>query len=458
MALRRGRPATTTVACILTGLLGAGLLLGACGSDGSASRSSTTSTARATTPSTTSPSTARRPHAIALTTDTFIDSSRRTKANGDHRAQPHRDLETTVVYPSDGARGQRFPLVVFAHGLGASPAVYRGLADAWATAGYVVALPRFPLTTTTAAGGIDPGDVVNQPQDVSFVITSILKASRARRGPLAGLVDPKAVGVAGHSLGGITALGVAANTCCADPRVKAAVALAGDPLPFPGGRWDYAHAPPLLLVHGTDDELVTYQASVDVFNRARPPKGIVTISGGGHGDPVSPEAPAFPQVVRATTDFFDGYLKGDAAALADLAETGGGTVTVRFVRTPGAKVTLPTTTTAARTRRASATPRTNLRDGQPVTVEWSGFTPGATINIVQCASADAGAAACDLKHGLILRPNPTGSGSLALAIVVGPVGDGTCDAAHRGCVIVVNDGGSLDRSASVRIPLTFAKT
>ena len=40
-------------------------------------------------------------------------------------------------------------------------------------------------------------------------------------GPLAGMVEPDEIGIGGHSLGDITTLGVAANSCCRDDRVKA---------------------------------------------------------------------------------------------------------------------------------------------------------------------------------------------------------------------------------------------
>jgi hypothetical protein len=68
------------------------------------------------------------------------------------------------------------------------------------------------------------------------------------------------------------------------------------------------------------------------------------------------------------------------------------------------------------------------------------------------------AAACDIKAGTILQPDPTGSGSLPLTIVVGPVGTGICDATHPVCDVVVNDGGSLDPAASLRIRIKFAPT
>ena len=62
-----------------------------------------------------------------------------------------------------------------------------------ARAGFVVAAPVFPLCSAGAPGGPEESDVINQPGDMSFVISSLLAVSSGgRRRPLAGLVDPLA--------------------------------------------------------------------------------------------------------------------------------------------------------------------------------------------------------------------------------------------------------------------------
>jgi dienelactone hydrolase len=412
-------------------------------------------------------------YAVGVVHRTFVDRSRETAANGDAPASPQRSLDTTIYYPAAGTPAADpaiapatedappadgpFPLLVFAHGFGATPAVYEGILKSWAAAGYVAAAPAFPLSNTGAPGGPNPGDFVHQPGDMSFVVTSLTDRSDDDD-VLDGLVDATRVGVAGHSLGGITTLGIAAHSCCQDERVKAAIVLAGDPLSYPKGRFDYAQAPPLLLVHGTEDSAVDYRAGIDVFNAARGPKGLVTIEGGDHGSPISVTGPAFPSVLRSTTAFFDTYVKGDRAARRDIgAAAEPGVTEIRFVAKRGARTTITTTPQQTRDLQATVTPRRNLRDGQEVTVEWSGYTPGKSINIVQCSShVNGDAASCDLQTGYILQPNPTGEGSIRLPIVVGPVGTGVCDAEHE-CDVVVNDGGSLDPAASVRVTIRFAK-
>ena len=64
--------------------------------------------------------------------------------------------------------------------------------------------------------------------------------------------------------------------------------------------------------------------------------------------------------------------------------------------------------------------------------------------------------ACDFSNAKILYPNPTGSGSVELVIIAGPVGTGVCDATVDDCVIAVNDSGLQDPEATIRIPISFA--
>ena len=80
-------------------------------------------------------------------------------------------LTTVVRYPA--TRGPH-PLIVFAHGFALTPATYSRLLRAWTQAGYVVAAPVFPLEDANAPGGPTESDLVNEPRDVSFVVTRLL--------------------------------------------------------------------------------------------------------------------------------------------------------------------------------------------------------------------------------------------------------------------------------------------
>jgi dienelactone hydrolase len=411
---------------------------------------------------------ATTPHAVGVVTDTFVDAHRPTPSRGPNSELPSRTLVTTIWYPAQGnatsgnpvegatpdRSGGPYPLIVFGHGLGATPQAYEALLSRWAAAGYVVAAPLFPLTNANTPGGVEPNDVFNQPGDVSYVITSVLDASAQNAGTLAGLVAPHEVGVAGHSEGAITTLGFF-NTCCRDPRVKGAEVLDGDPEAYASGHYDYSGSPPMLVVHGTADALLPYDQMVGVFNRAKGPKGLLALSGAGHGNWLTPSSKWFGSAFQATTDFFAAYLGGDKAALARIpADRQRGVSTMYFVPKPGSTTTIPTVPQPRTNLHATVTPHTNLANGQTVTVAWSGYTPGKVVNIVECSSDNA--AGCDIAGGRTLTPDPTGKGTVSLQIVAGQVGTGVCDAAHPGCQVAVNDAGLQAPAATVRIPITFA--
>ena len=246
----------------------------------------------------------------------YVDHSR-TVVFGQGKAVP-RPLPTVIRYPIAASgvdvRGAppahgAFPLIVFAHGFAATPGIYAALLRAWVRAGYVVAAPFFPLTNAGTPGGPDESDIVNQPRDVSFVITRILAASASEHGPLAGLVDPRRVAVAGQSDGGSTALDTAYDHAHRDRRLDAAIVLSGAEWP---GRDSVAFAPrspPLLAVQGTADSSNFPTSTYRYFHLARPPKFLLSLFGAGHLAPYTTEQPQLGIVERETIAFLDRYLK-----------------------------------------------------------------------------------------------------------------------------------------------------
>ncbi|MSO79415.1 MAG: hypothetical protein EXQ79_07380 [Acidimicrobiia bacterium] len=66
-------------------------------------------------------------------------------------------------------------------------------------------------------------------------------------------------------------------------------------------------------------------------------------------------------------------------------------------------------------------------------------------------------AGCDYTKAALLHANPTGDGTLQLEIVEGQVGDGICDAKHKGCFILIDNESSSDPNDAVFITITFAK-
>ena len=260
------------------------------------------------------------PYPVSLTHLTLTDTSRPTAAGSQTPARSSRTLQTTVFFPdTDASVEGHFPLIVFAHGLTGSPDRHSDLGEAWARAGFVVAMPAFPLTNSTVPGGAaNYSDVNNQPADVSFVLDQLIAASDDPNSPVASRIDPDRIGVAGHSLGAATTYAVAIDDCCRDPRIDAAVVMAGVVL-VDGGRMDYRTGLPMLLFHGDADQVLSYQFDVDTYAKLSPPKWFVTLQGAGHSPPYEDIASPWDDVVESTsTDFWLGQLDGDAAALARL--------------------------------------------------------------------------------------------------------------------------------------------
>lgn len=258
---------------------------------------------------------------------------RRAMVLADGSSRP-RTLTTYIRYPAAGsprlparagapiAGGGPFPLVIFGHGFGFTPATYRSLIDAWVRSGYVVAAPMFPLENAYAPGGPYRRDLPNQPGDVRYLMDRLLEASAARSGPLRGLVDRRRIAVAGHSDGGDTALAIAYARGYADPRIRATIVLSGALLP---GVTDWRFSGinrPLLAVQGTADRINPPASTTAFWSRAARPKYLLTLSGPGHLAPYTQRGAERSIVSRATLAFLDRYLRGDQEAGGTLLHHG----------------------------------------------------------------------------------------------------------------------------------------
>jgi fermentation-respiration switch protein FrsA (DUF1100 family) len=224
-----------------------------------------------------------------------------------------RRVVTVIRYPLHAAGP--LPLIVFGHGFALTPAPYAALLRTWAAAGYVVAAPIFPLENAHAPGGPDETDIVNQPGDMSLVITQL------ERGPLGRLIDRHAIAVAGQSDGGMTALATAYDTPYLDTRVDAAMIFSGAALPGPTFVF-HAPTPPLLAIQGTADTTNQPRNTYAFFQAAPRPKYLLRLLGAGHLDPYTDEQPQLGIVERTTLAFLDRYLKHTRDASARLIQAG----------------------------------------------------------------------------------------------------------------------------------------
>jgi dienelactone hydrolase len=229
----------------------------------------------------------------------LVDNSRR--AHFRNGTSGPRVLVTDVRVPTGGQ--PPFPLVVFGHGFALTPRAYAHLLDTWASAGYVVAAPVFPVESENAPGGPDESDLVNQPGDISFVVSSLT----APTGPLHGLVDSKRIALAGQSDGAETAFAASYDRRYLDRRVDAAVIMSGTAFP---GFTGPARSPPLLAIQGTRDQSNSPSTTAGYYRLMHRPKFLLWLLGATHLPPYTTRDRWAAAVDRATLAFLDHYLRG----------------------------------------------------------------------------------------------------------------------------------------------------
>ncbi len=218
------------------------------------------------------------PHPVGQVEFEWVDRARSTAANGDYPGAVDRTFQVALWFPK-GAKG-KLPLVVYSHGFMSSRYGCTYLAEHLASHGYVIVSADFPLTNLDASGGPNFLDVVNQPLDVSFLIDQVLALEGLNR-PFDGEIDIERIGAIGLSLGGATTTLVAFHPEWRDPRVAAAISIAGPGDVFGPQFFDHA-AVPFLMIAGTADAIVDYELNaLPIPDRAHN-GGLVLIKGGTH--------------------------------------------------------------------------------------------------------------------------------------------------------------------------------
>ena len=213
------------------------------------------------------------PWSVERSDPVWVDATRPTMANGDAPGADARSLAASVWLP-EGAAGPR-PLFVYGHGFTGHRHEMAYLMEHLASHGWIVASVDFPLTNGDAPGGPNFLDLDSQPGDLRFAIDRLLADE-----PTASRIDAERIAVAGLSYGGLTTTLLAFHRGEADPRVKAAVSIAG-----PSQMFDLAvferSGPAFLMLAGTEDGIVAHAKNAAPLV-GRTPVSVVSLTGGTH--------------------------------------------------------------------------------------------------------------------------------------------------------------------------------
>ena len=186
-------------------------------------------------------------------------------------ASRRRTVPAQIYFPT--TKGQRFPVIVFSHGLGGSPSRCAYLATAWASRGFVVALLQHPGSDENVWQG--KLRVLNELReayktswsgrtralDMRFALDQ-LKWLEESGDWLGSLLDLENIGIGGYDLGALAALLVAGQqppdggTSLADPRGTAVLAMS-PPINPPRRSYRDVYAAvevPTFFITGTADD------------------------------------------------------------------------------------------------------------------------------------------------------------------------------------------------------------
>jgi len=258
-----------------------------------------------------------------------------------------RDIPIRVYLPASATPQ---PVILFSHGLGGSRAGSAFLGQHWAARGYVVVYIQHPGSDDSVWRDVPPADRLQAMQqaaslknfllrvkDVSVVLDQLAARNSDGKGPLAGRMDLKHVGMSGHSFGAVTTEAVSGESFpetgkeFTDPRICAAVAFSPNSPKRGGPKAAFGQvAIPWMLMTGTKDIAPigdqTFASRLAVYdNLAGAPKYELVLNGAEHsvftdralpGD-TEPRNPNHHLVIEAlSTAFWDAYLRNDAVALA----------------------------------------------------------------------------------------------------------------------------------------------
>jgi predicted dienelactone hydrolase len=182
-----------------------------------------------------------------------------------------RHYDPMAWYPVGASSSCRFPLIVFSPGANSRPIGYAPLLSHLASAGFVV-IGVLPMDQTARG---DEG--TERLKDVTYLLDHLRPLARRLSPNLAAELDATRVGIAGHSFGAF----VAAQEAVSDPRIRAALVMAG-PL-RPGNA--SATRVPVLAMAGAKDTAVPARLVREYYDQLPKsvPHSFVLVPNGPHG-------------------------------------------------------------------------------------------------------------------------------------------------------------------------------
>lgn len=182
-----------------------------------------------------------------------------------------RVLELRIRVPKDLQPNQKVPLIIYSPGLGSGVANGAPWCDAWQKAGFIVVTISHPVTndgiwnTKTSSLKANLQAAIAGPQyglrvsDCQFVITQCL----TKLG-IEGNIDPKKIGIAGHSYGALTTQAITGQHASQrDPRIVAAIAMSPTAAtPESSKAMGGVHIP-FFCITGDHDDYITFTDGVD---------------------------------------------------------------------------------------------------------------------------------------------------------------------------------------------------
>jgi dienelactone hydrolase len=226
-------------------------------------------------------------------------------------------LSTDVHYPASGTAVDcgptgRCPLIVYGHGFSSNKDAYAGHGAHWASRGFITMIP-------TMVGGADHS---KNADDLVAVVTWALVQDQDPASFLYGHIDRQAIGMSGHSAGGLSSLVATAR----DARVQAAAPM--DPVDA-GGLGEAAVAGirvPVAIAYSEDSACNGNGSPRTLYAACVPIKRGVKIVGATHCDPINPPQPLCDLFCGGTataarqesyrryvTGWFEYWLKCDAS-------------------------------------------------------------------------------------------------------------------------------------------------